>query len=149
MKKEDGVLKEKQPETEKKNALFDLVFRTEEKESQPPQPKNDLLLYLKNILGYKITLLKDNTFMLTSIYAFTKDDYFCVEVKNSRMSFLSTPFLRQWKEHYVKYVTDGSSISAFLAAVNLELFNMKTSDFYNGTVQRRFGYDKEQGDGDY
>ena len=88
-----------------------------------------LLLTIKTILGYKITMLKENTFLLKSVYAYTDDDVFCIRLtENNSLHFVDSSYLREWAIEYKKYVVQGKSISAFLSAVNLNLFERKTFD---------------------
>ncbi|KAL6121207.1 hypothetical protein NUSPORA_01917 [Nucleospora cyclopteri] len=83
-------------------------------------------LYLKSVLGYKIFMLDTNILCFKSIYAFAHDDVFCVEIKQDKLCLLKTPFLNQWNHLAEKYLKNGNSISAFLAAVTLELHNRNT-----------------------
>jgi len=94
-------------------------------EEIPATSPDDLLFYLKTILGYTIKNRK-NTFILRSVYAFCEEDVFEIEIINNRLILKHTEYLDEWKEHVHTYVTVGRSYSAFFSAVTLDLFNKRT-----------------------
>lgn len=132
--KKTGILKERDMDSTeiKEDSLMDLMFNLDTHVQNQHNyiadlPVDIFLCHIKSILGYKIIITDKNEYMAKSIYAFSDDDFFLFRVlEGSRIEFIKTPYLRQWRIFYEKYITQGKSISAFLSAVNLELFNMKT-----------------------
>ncbi|KAI5154341.1 hypothetical protein ENBRE01_3363 [Enteropsectra breve] len=84
-----------------------------------------ILFYLKTILGYKI-IWKRNTVLLRSVYAFSEEDVFEMEIHENRIVIKNTDYLSEWTDFFNTYIVNGRSYSAFFAAVTLELFNRKT-----------------------
>lgn len=105
----------------------------------PTQPKNmtvsvpeenkdvddNLLYYLKTVLGYNVKY-KEGTIILRSIYAFSTEDTFELEVQGNKLILKNTDYLQEWGEAFNVYIKNGKSYSAFFAAVTLELYNRKT-----------------------
>lgn len=89
------------------------------------QPSEDLLFYLKSILGYKIKR-EGNIITLKSVYSFCEEDCFKVEIKNGTLCFKPTDYLEEYMELFKIYVKERRSYCAFLAAVTLDLFNKET-----------------------
>lgn len=86
---------------------------------------DNLLFYLKSVLGYSIKY-DHNKITLRSVYAFSSEDVFEIEVQNSKLVLKSTDYLNEWSEYFNIYIKNGRSYCAFFAAVTLELFNRKT-----------------------
>lgn len=135
--KRNDILQEKETKDVSENDLNILMFHPEKIEKAHNEVvaelnMEQLLLKLKTILGYKIVLLKDNTLLFKSVYAYTDDDVFCIRItKNNMLQFIKTSYLQEWQNEYEKYVLRGKSICAFLSAVNLELFSRNTIDGCN------------------
>ena len=83
--------------------------------------------YLKGIFGYKI--VKDKEFLiLKSIHATSDNDIFKFRIVNkNRIQIVETEYFKRWEYLYRHYLVEKQSISAFIAAVTLELFNNRRS----------------------
>ncbi|KAM0680105.1 Mitotic spindle assembly checkpoint protein MAD1 [Glugoides intestinalis] len=86
---------------------------------------DNILYYLKTVLGYNIKY-KESTIILRSIYAFSTEDTFELEVQGNKLILKNTDYLQEWGETFNVYIKNGKSYSAFFAAVTLELYNRKT-----------------------
>lgn len=89
------------------------------------EAEEDLLFYLKSILGFSIKHHK-NTIILRSVYSFAAEDTFELEVLNNKLVLKNTNYLLEWSEFFNIYIKNGRSYCAFFAAVTLELYNRKT-----------------------
>lgn len=89
------------------------------------ESEEDLLFYLKSILGYSIKHQK-NTIILRSVYSFASEDIFELEVLNNKLILKNTNYLLEWNDFFNIYIKNGRSYCAFFAAVTVELYNRKT-----------------------
>jgi mitotic spindle assembly checkpoint protein MAD1 len=87
---------------------------------------DSLLFYLKSILGYSIKRTSETNLILRSVYAFSSEDIFEIEIKNNKLMLKDTDYLREWSEYFNIYLKNGRSYCAFFAAITLELYNRKT-----------------------
>ena len=85
----------------------------------------DLLFYLKSILGYSVKHYK-NTIIIRSVYSFASEDIFELEVSNNKLVLKNTDYLLEWEDFFNVYIKNGRSYCAFFAAVTLELYNRRT-----------------------
>lgn len=86
---------------------------------------NELLRFLKSILGFYIAL-EGNIVTLRSVYAFSEEDIFKLEIQGSRIVLLETDHLKEWAEYVRIYLHNGQSLPAFFAAVILDQWNKST-----------------------
>lgn len=103
----------------------DILNKSEPSSFQQSIDLQQMLSYLKTVLGYNIQQL-DNRFILRSVYAFCEEDVFEIEISSNRLIFKNTEYLAEHQEEFDLYVRKGKSYSAFFAAVTLNLFNKKT-----------------------
>ena len=89
------------------------------------ESEEDLLFYLKTILGYSIKRNK-NTIIIRSVYAFASEDIFELEVLNNKLILRNTDYLLEWGDFFNIYIKNGRSYCAFFAAVTLKLYNRRT-----------------------
>ena len=92
-----------------------------------------LLVAIKNIFGYKVEMIRKDLLMIRSIYAFTEDDVFWIRLKEDgngsfKLKLEHTSYVDEWREEYERYIIGRRSLSAFLCAVSLKLFETKTFD---------------------
>lgn len=80
---------------------------------------------LGNIFGYEVEL-RDQKILLRSIYAFDEEDVFILQISERTIGVESNSYLKKFEKEKMIYLDKGRSISAFLSAVTLSLFEQKT-----------------------
>lgn len=80
---------------------------------------------LGNIFGYEVEL-KEKRIILRSIYAFDEEDVFILQISERGIGVESNGYLKKFEKERTIYLDKGRSISAFLSAVTLSLFEQNT-----------------------
>jgi hypothetical protein len=75
--------------------------------------------------GYR-TEVTPEYIQLISMYSYDESDTFIFKRTNDSVSLLNNDFANSFSSEIQKYMENGQSIPAFLAAVTLNLFNQKT-----------------------
>lgn len=123
-------------EDDKENRIRELeeeVKRLKQECSSSVDMQNKLRARLGNLLklvttlfGYSIAFNR-NRIHLTSIYAFDEEDRIEMEVKDGgEIEIEENEFAKRWKGEKGIYLERGRSVSSFLSAITLSLFEKST-----------------------
>ncbi|KAI5180316.1 hypothetical protein NEOKW01_0620 [Nematocida sp. AWRm80] len=85
----------------------------------------NIIRILGNIFGYTI-VIEGNKVKLTSIYAFDEEDTIVLSINNNTINVEENEYTKRLEKEKKLYLEKGNSLSAFLSAVTLSLFEQST-----------------------
>lgn len=99
---------------------------SEEVESKYRNRIKNILKILGDLFGYEVSI-QGNKILLRSLYAFDEEDTISLILdEKGSISVEENAFIKRMERERKIYLDQGSSLSAFLSAVTLHLFNQKT-----------------------
>ncbi|KAI5184428.1 hypothetical protein NEHOM01_0173 [Nematocida homosporus] len=86
----------------------------------------NIVKILGDIFGYEITI-QGNRILLRSLFAFDEEDIITLLISETgKIAVEGSPFVKKMDKEKNIYLDKGGSISAFLSAITLTLFDQKT-----------------------